>query len=70
LARNEKKSAGNSRLFISRLINEGIQMQEVVRKIQVQTVPEALQEALWHRSFLLLVSGSFIGVWLGGVTVR
>jgi MFS family permease len=28
--------------------------QEVVGKIQVQTVPEALQEAVWHGSFLLI----------------
>ena len=34
--------------------------QEVVQKIEGQTVPEALQEALGHRSFLLLVTGFFV----------
>ena len=28
--------------------------------VKEQTVPEALQEALWHRSFLLLVMGFFV----------
>ena len=34
--------------------------QEVVQKMEGQTVPEALQEALGHRSFLLLVTGFFV----------
>ena len=34
--------------------------QEAVLKIEGQTVPEAVQEALGHRSFLLLVTGFFV----------
>ena len=34
--------------------------QEDVQKIEGQTVPEALQEALGYRSFLLLVTGFFV----------
>ena len=34
--------------------------QETVQKIEGQTVPEALQEALGYRSFLLLVTGFFV----------
>jgi len=34
--------------------------QEAVQKIEGQTVPEALQEALGYRSFLLLVTGFFV----------